>query len=104
MLTLRPVDVAGLSLEGLVLALGETLVVPVVVPVGATLVIPVIVLVGATLVKCSTMRVAPLVAASVGSVALVHKMANLVVVALCHLVAEVAFCMKLDVFLTLLHE
>jgi hypothetical protein len=33
MLTLWPMDVAGLSLEGLVFVLGETLVVPVVVPV-----------------------------------------------------------------------
>ena len=48
-------DVGGLSLEGLVFALGETLVVPVVVPVGGTLVIPIIALVGATLVKCLKM-------------------------------------------------
>ncbi len=53
MLTLWPVDVAGLSLKGLVFALGESLVGPVVVPV-VTLV-PVIALVGATLVECSTM-------------------------------------------------
>ncbi len=81
MLTLRPVDVAGLSLEGLVFALGETLAVPVVVPV-VTLVIPVVVLVGATLVECSTMRMTTLVAAIVASVVLVCKMANLVVVSL----------------------
>ena len=62
-LTPWPMYVAGLSLEGLVFTLGETRVVPVVVPV-VTLVIPVIMLVGATLVKCSTMRVATLVAQS----------------------------------------
>ncbi len=82
MLTLRPMNVAGLSLEGLVFMLGEALVVPVLVPVGATLVIPVIALVGVTLVKCLTMRVATLVAAIVKSVALVRKMVNLVIVAL----------------------
>ena len=54
MLTLQPVDVAGLSLNGLVFALGGTLAVPVVVPV-VTLVIPVVSLVGATLVKCLAM-------------------------------------------------
>ena len=53
MLTLRSVDVAGLSLEGLVFALGESLVGPVVAPV-VTLV-PVIALVGVTLVEGSTM-------------------------------------------------
>ncbi len=104
MLTLRPVDVAGLSLEGLVFALGETLVVSVVVPVGATLVIPVVLLVGATLVECSTMQVAMLVVAIDTSVALVCKMANLVVIVLRHLVSEFAFCTKLDLFLTLLRE
>ena len=90
MLTLWPVDVAGLSLEGLVFALGETLAVPVVVSV-LTLVIPVAALVGATLVKCSMMRMATLVAGIVASVVLVRKMANLVVVALRHLVSEFAF-------------
>ena len=49
MLTLWPVDVAGLSLEGLVFALGESLVGPVVAPV-VTLV-PAEALVGATLVE-----------------------------------------------------
>ena len=49
MLTLRPVDVAGLSLEGLVIALRETLAITVVVLVVA-LVIPAVALVGATLV------------------------------------------------------
>jgi hypothetical protein len=95
MLTLRLVNVAELSLKGLVFALGESLVVPVIAPV-VTLVIPVVALVRATLVKCSTMRVATLVAAIVASVALVRKMANLVVVALQHLVSEFAFCAKLD--------
>ena len=102
MLTLWPVDVAGLSLEGFVFALGESLVVPVVAPV-VTLV-PVVALVGATLVKFSTMQVATLVAVIVASVALVCEMANLVVVALRHLVAEFAFCAKLDLLLTLLCE
>ena len=102
MLTLRPMDVAGLSLKGLVFALGESLVVSVIAPV-VTLV-PVVVLVGSTLVEGSTMRVATLVAAILASVALVRKMANLVVVALCHLVAEFAFCAKFNLLLTLLCE
>ncbi len=93
-------DVAGLSLKGLVFALGESLVGPVVVPV-VTLVL-VVALVGATLVKGSMMRVATLVAAIVASVALVRKMANLVIVALHHLVAEFEFCAKLNLLLTLL--
>jgi hypothetical protein len=95
MLTLRPMDVAGLSLKGLVFALGGSLVGPVVAPVGVTLV-PVVALVGATLVEGSTMQVATLVAAIVVSVALTRKMANFVVVALRHLVAEFALCTKLD--------
>ncbi len=103
MLTLWPVDVAGLSLESLVFVLGETLAVPVVVAV-VTLVIPVNALVGATLVKCSTMGMAVLMAAIVASIALVRKMANLDVVALQHLVAEFAFCAKHDLLLTLLCE
>ena len=103
MLTLRPIDVAGLSLEGLVLALGGSLVGPVVAPVGAILV-PVLALVGATLVESSTMRVATLVAAIVVSVALIREMANLVVVALRHLVVEFVLCTKLDLPLTLLRE
>ncbi len=102
MLTLWPVNVAGLSLKGLVFALGETLVVPVVVPVWATLVIPVVVLVGATLVKCLAMRVATLAAVIVASVVLVRKMANIVIIALRHLVSEFVFCAKLNLFLTLL--
>ena len=40
----------------------------------------------------------------IASVALVRKMANLVVVALHHLVAEFTFCAKLDLFLTLFRE
>ena len=103
MLTLWPVEVAGLSLEGLVFALGETLAVPVIVPV-VTLVIPVVALVGVTLVECLTMRMATFVVTIVTSVALVHKMAKLVVVALQHLVAEFAFRAKLDLLLTLLRE
>ena len=103
MLTLRPVDVAGLSLEGLVFALGETLAVPVIVPV-VTLVIPVVAHVGTPLVECLAMQMAMLVAAIVASIALVRKMANLVVVALRHLVSEFAFCAKLDLLLTLLCE
>ncbi len=53
MLTFRPMNVAGLSLEGLVLALWGNLVGPVVAPEGAILV-PVVALVGATLVEGST--------------------------------------------------
>ena len=94
MLTLRPVDVAGLSLKGLVFALGESLVVPVVTPV-VTLV-PVVALVGATLVEGLTMRVATLMAVIIVSVALVCKMANLVVVALNHLEAEFAFLREIQ--------
>ena len=47
---------------------------------------------------------ATLVAAIVASVVLVRKMANLVVVALHHLVAEFAFCAKLNLLLMLLRE
>jgi hypothetical protein len=53
-LTLRSVDMAELSFEGLVVALQETLAIPVVALVVA-LVIPVVALVRATLVICSTM-------------------------------------------------
>jgi hypothetical protein len=95
-------DVAGLSLKGLVFALVESLVGPVVAPV-VTLV-PVIALVGATLVEGSTMRVATLVVAFVASIALIRKMANLVIVALHHLVARFAFCVKLNLLITLLRE
>ena len=38
------------------------------------------------------------------SVALIHEMANLVIVALRHLVAEFALCTKLDLPLSLLRE
>ena len=79
-LTLRPVDVTGLSLEGLVIALRETLAIPVIALVAA-LVIPVVVLVGVFLIVCSTMRMATLVAAIVASIALICKIANLVIVA-----------------------
>ncbi len=103
MLTLRLMDVAGLSLKGLVFALGGSLVGPVVVLVEVTLV-PVVALVGATLVEGLTMRVATLVAAIVVSVALIREMANFVVVALCHLVAEFLLCTKLDLLFTLLRE
>ena len=54
MLALRPMDVAGLSLECLVLTLGGSLAGPVVAPEGAVLV-PVVTLVGVTLVEGSTM-------------------------------------------------
>ncbi len=96
-------DVAGLSLECLVLSLGGRLVGPVVAPEGAIFV-PVVALVGATLVEGSTMRVATLVAAIVVSVALIREMANLVIVALRHLVAEFALRTKLDLLLPLLRE
>ena len=75
----------------------------VVAPEGAILV-PVVALVGATLVKGSTMRVAMLVAAIVVSVALIRGMANLVIVALRHLMAELTLCTKLDLLLLLLCE
>ncbi len=54
------------------------------------------------LVVCLTMRIAMLVAAIVASVVLIRKIANLVVVALHHLVAEFVFHAKLDLLLTLL--
>ncbi len=76
MLTLWPMNVAGLSLKVLVLLLGRRLVGPVVVLEGA-IPIPVVALVGATLVEGSTMRMAMLVAAIVVSIALICKMANL---------------------------
>ena len=47
---------------------------------------------------------ATLLVAIVASVALIRKIANLVVVALRHLVAEFVFCTKLDLLLTLLRE
>jgi hypothetical protein len=103
MLTLWPMNVAGLSLKGLVLLLGGSLVGPVVAPEGAILV-PVIALVGATLVEGSTMRVALLVAVIVVSVALIREMANLVIVVLRHLVAEFALRTKLNLLLLLLRE
>ncbi len=103
MSTLRPVDVAELSLEGLVFMLGGGLVGPVIAPVEVTLV-PVVVLVGATLVEGSTMQVATLVAAIVVSVALIREMANFVVVVLRHLVAEFTLCTKLNLLLMLFRE
>jgi hypothetical protein len=103
MLTLRPMNVTGLSLEGLVLLLGGRLVGPVIVLEGV-IPVPVVTLVGATLVEGSTMRVATLVAAIVVSIALIRKMANFVVIALRHLVAEFALCTKLDLLLSLLRE
>ena len=102
-LTLWSVDVTGLSLGGLAVVLRETLAIPVIALVG-TLVIPVVTLVGALLVVCSTMQMAMLVTAIVASVMLIHKIANLVVVALHHLMVEFAFCAKLDLLLTLLCE
>ncbi len=68
MLALRPMNVAGLSLEGLVLLLGGPLVVPVIALEGA-IPVPVVALVGATLLKGSTMRVATLVVAILVSIA-----------------------------------
>ncbi len=64
MLALWPMNVAGLSLEGLVLSLGGRLVVPVVALEGA-IPVPVVALVGATLLKGTTMQVAMLVVAIV---------------------------------------
>jgi hypothetical protein len=103
MLTLRPVNVAGLSLEGLVLSLGGRLVVPVVALEGATLV-PVVALVGVTLLEGLTMQVATLLVAIFASIAPIRKMVNLVVIALRHLVAEFALGTKLDLLLSLLRE
>ena len=94
-LTLRSMDVTGLSLEGLIVPLRETLAIPVVAFVG-TLVIPVVSIVGLLFVVCLTMRMAALVAAIVASVALIRKITNLVLIALHHLVAEFAVCVKLD--------
>ncbi len=54
MLTLRPTNVAGLSLEGLVLLLGGRLVGPVVALEGV-IPVPVVAIVGETLVEGSTM-------------------------------------------------
>ena len=102
MLTLWPVDVAGLSLKGLVFALGESLVVSVIAPV-VTLV-PVVVLVGSTLVEGLTMQVATLLVAIFASIAPICEMANLVVIALRHLMAEFVLGTKLDLLLSLLRE
>ncbi len=101
--TLRPVNVAGLSLEGLVLALGGRLVVPVVALEGA-IPVPVIALVGTILLEGSTMRVAALLVATVASIAPIRQMANLIVIALRHLMAEFALGTKLDLLLSLLRE
>ncbi len=103
MLTLQPMNVAGLSLEGLVLLLGGRLVGPVIALEGA-IPVPVVTLLGATLVKGSMMRVATLLAAIVVSIALICKMANFVVIALRHLVAEFTLCTKLNLLLSLLCE
>jgi hypothetical protein len=78
-------------------------VVPVVTLEGATLV-PVVALVGATLVEGSTMRVATLLVAIFASKAPIREMANLVVVALHHLVVEFALGAKLDLFLSFFGE
>ena len=104
-LTLRPVDVTGLSLEGLVITLGETLAVLVVTFVG--MIVTAMVIVDTTnvfLVVILMMRIALLVAMIVASVALIRKVVNLVVIALCHFVAEFVFGAKLDLLLTLLCE
>ncbi len=93
----------GCPLKALTSRLGGVFVGPVVTPVGVTLV-PVVALVGATLVEGSTMRMATLVAAIVVSVALIREMANFVVLALRHLVAEFALRTKLDLLLVLLCE
>ncbi len=96
-------NVAGLSLEGLVLLLGGGLVGPVVALEGAMLV-PVVALVRATLVEGLTMRMATLVAAIIVSIALICKIVNFVIIALRHLVAEFALCTKLDLLRSLLRE
>ena len=102
-LALWPVEVTGL--EGLVIALGETLAV-LVVTLEGIIVNPMIVVVATNvfLVVVLTMQIATLVAAIIAPVALIRKIANLVVVALHHFVAVFAFGAKLDLFLTLLRE
>ncbi len=104
-LTLWPVDVTGLSLEGLVVTLGETLAVLVVTFEG--MIVTAMVIVDTTnvfLVVILMMRIALLVATIVASVALIRKVVNLVVIALCHFMAEFVFGAKLDLLLTLLCE
>ena len=90
------------ELEGLVVTLEETLAVFVLTLV-VMIVTAMIVMVATNvfLVVVSTMRIAMLVAAIVTPVALIHKVVNLVVVALCHSVAEFAFGTELNLFLTL---
>ena len=93
------------GLESLVVALRETLVVLVVTLV--VMIVTVMTVVVAThvfLVVVLTMRIATLVAAIIASVGLIHKVANLVVVALHHFLAEFVFGPKLNLFLTLLCE
>ena len=93
------------GLEGLVIVLGETLVVLVVTLVGMIVTAMIIVVtMNVFLVIVLTMRIAMLVAAIVAPVALIREVANLVVVALCHFVAEFAFGAKLNLFLMLLRE
>ena len=104
MLALRPMDVAGRSLENLVLSLGGRLVVPAVVALEVATLVPVVAPVRATLVEDSTMRVAPLLVTLLASIALIREVANLVVVALRHVMAEFALGAKLDLFLSLLGE
>ena len=102
-LALWPVEVTGL--EGLVIPLGETLAVLVVMLVGI-IVTPMIVVVATNvfLDVVLTMQIATLVPAIVAPVALIRKIANLVVVPLHHFVAVFAFGEKLDLFLGLLCE
>ncbi len=66
--------------------------------------VPVVALVGATLLEGSTMRVATLLVAIVASIAPIRQMANLIVIALCHLVAEFVLGTKLDLLLLLPRE
>ena len=50
------------------------------------------------------MQVATLLVALFASIEPIREMANLIIVALCHLVAEFALGAKLDLFLSLLGE
>ncbi len=90
--------------EGFVVTPGETLAVSVVMLVVMIVTVMIVVVRTNVLLVVVTMCIAMLVVAIVVPVALIRKVVNLVVVALCHFVAEFGFSAKLDLFLTLLYE
>ena len=93
------------GLKGLAVTLGETLAVFVVTfVVRIVTAMIVVVATNVLLVVVLMMAIATLIAAIVMSVALISKVGNLIIVALCHFVVEFASGAKLDLFPTLLCE